>query len=153
MLTKKEALGFTTTWITTNSYLNGLPKQWGKPATYSVKKTFKKQKKKTSNIKHQKPFSTKKQKKGSFTSHQMYKSQWPMPNFFGFSLKNYGFLIKPYCNTNTPYYSVQRHSPTLTQMERYTTSQFHRNWIVSPDVPFARSCFTRKDRRFTRIMK
>ena len=57
--------------------------------------------------------------------------------------------------TKNKYSTVSKglRSPTLKQMERYMTFQFNRNWIVSPDVLFARSNFTRNERRFTRTMK
>ena len=75
---------------------------------------------------------------------------------FCLSLKNYTILIEPSLlnkNEEQMFHSVQRLSPRLKQMELYTTFQFNRNWIVSPDVLFSRSNFTRNERRFTRTMK
>ena len=88
--------------VTTNSCIsipNGLPKRWGEPATYSVKKKNKQNK----NHKRTKTLLYRGTKKAPLGANAL----WPIGAndqclIFCFSLKNYAVLIEPYCNTNTP---------------------------------------------------
>ena len=112
--------------------------------------SWRKHKKEKKIIKEQKPFSTGEQKKAPLRVTKCTKVNDQCIIFCLLTHTATRTLLK---NKEQIFHSVQRLSPTLRQMERYTTYQFDRNWIISPDVLFARSNFTWNEHRFPRTMK